>query len=269
MKRILKVGMLAGMAAGFAACGSSDSDDLDASIYLPDSAVAAKDTMAADTMAPDTMPAPVQYVNVVIMDTESKQPAADRAACGNGPGSDIDAVELIRGGVPVGYGLVGSAQLAASTAGPYCAETDCSGNVCKYAPKIVAPATYIAAPETEGKRNAKVNQSTDDVGYVSLNGGILYLQIGNAITGGGTAQTLKSGDQLKIHEVDQTYKATGEAYAGCTCAAEHYEVWLQDAAGMNPLQLIPTKYEAGNTACPAAITVADTEGCGTTTFTVP
>jgi hypothetical protein len=263
MKRVLNFGMLGLLAMGFAACGSSESDLPDTSIYLPPLDAGAKDAFVAlDTLAPDTAPAAIQYVNVVIMDTESKQPAAERAACGNGPGSDIDAVELIRAAVPVGYGLVGSAQLVAPTAGPYCDETDCSGNVCKYAKATLAPAT-------EGKRNAKVNQSTDDVGYVSLNGGTLYLQIGNAITGGGTAQVLMSGDQLKIHEVDQTYKASGEAYAGCTCAAEHYEVWLQDVAGLNPVQLLPTKYEAGNTGCPAVVSATDTEGCGTTTFTIP
>ena len=257
MKRILNFGMLGLVALGFAACGSSESDLPDTSVYVP-----SPDAGAKDALAPDTAPAAIQYTNVVIMDTEAKQPKADRAACGNGPGSDIDAIELIRAGVPVGYGLVGSAQFVASTDGPYCAETDCSGNVCKYAKATLAPAT-------EGKKNAKVNQSTDDVGYVSLNGGILYLQVGNAITGGGVAQVLKSGDQLKVYEVDQTYKVSGDAYPGCTCAAEHYEVWLQDAAGLNPVQLIPTKYEADNTACPAVITATDTEGCGTTTFTIP
>jgi hypothetical protein len=248
------------VAMGFAACGSSDLDPLDSSVYtpLPDAG------MMADTYVPepDAGPAPVQYVNVVIMDTEGTQPAATRAACGNGPGSDIDAVELIRGTVPVGYGLVGSAIYVPATAGPTCAATDCSGNVCKYA-------VGTLAPQTEGKRNARVNASTDDIGYISLNGGILYLQIGNAITGGGVAQVLQSGDQLKIHEVDQTYKTSGEAYAGCTCAAEHYEVWLQDELGGNGVKLLPTKYEAGNTACPAVVSATDTEGCGTTTFTVP
>ena len=259
MKRLLNFGMLGLVALGFAACGSSETDLPDASGYVP-----SPDAGSKDTLAPDTLPPPVQYVNVVIMDTESKQPAADRAACGNGPGSDIDAIELIRAGVPVGYGLVGSAEFVAPVAavGPYCAETDCSGNVCKYAKATLAP-------QTEGKKNAKVNQSTDDVGYVSLNGGTLYLQVGNAITGGGTLQALKSGDQLKVYEVDQTYKVSGDAYPGCTCAAEHYEVWLQDAAGANPLQLLPTKYEADNTACPATVSATDTEGCGTTTFTIP
>ena len=108
--------------------------------------------------------------------------------------------------------------------------------------------------------------SADDVGYLSLNGGTLQIQIGD-LTGAGAAQEIMKGDQIKVYEVDKTYISDGYAPANCSCLPEHYTVSLQSAKGAI-VPLTPTLLDPLNTAC-SALATDPTEGCGTTLFVVP
>jgi hypothetical protein len=67
--------------------------------------------------------------------------------------------------------------------------------------------------------------------------------------------------------VDQSYVATGAAYAGCTCLPEHYTVTLQTTTGTN-LPLKPVQLDTNNLTC-AGLTAVSTEACGSTVFVVP
>ena len=257
----LKIGLSCVLALGLAACGTSTTD-ADSGVYTPQ-----PDAYIAPTpdayVAIDTTPVVADpYVWVVVQDTEQK------ACTTNGPGADIDAVELVSSaGVPLGWGKTGSASFTPNPAGNACENVDCNGGNCKYA---AISSTFSAAnlvARTEGIQDGQVNASTSDIGYFSLNGGTLQIQIGD-LTGAGVAQAIKKGDQIKVYEVDQTYITDGYAPASCSCLPEHYTVSVQTAAGAY-LKLTPTLIEsADNTTC-AALTATSTEGCGTTLFVVP
>jgi len=119
----------------------------------------------------------------------------------------------------------------------------------------------------EGVQNGQVNAATNDVGYFSLNGGTLQLQIGD-LTGAGQPQAINKGDQIQVYEVDRKYISDGYAPASCSCLPEHYTVFVQTATGAT-LALTPTVLDTThNTTC-AALSADTTEGCGSTLFVVP
>ena len=262
-----KLSFLCILALGLAACGSNTTDNLDADIYTPDAYVApSPDAYVAPgpdaAVANDTTPVTVDpYIWVVIQDTEQK------ACTTNGPGSDIDAVALVSSaGVVLGYGKKNTASFTANPLGNAC-DTCGSGGDCKYAAISSTFTEDNLVARTEGPYDGQVNASTSDVGYFSLNGGTLQLQIGD-VMGAGPAQEIKTGEQIQVYEVDQTYVTLGYAPSTCSCLAEHYTVSLQTAKGAT-LALKPTLLEADNADSCAALTAASTEGCGTTLFVVP
>jgi hypothetical protein len=257
MRTNLKVGFLSVLALGLVACGTSG-DEADTAIYVPpqeDAAVAPDTTPVVDVAAPDP------YVYVVIYDREAK------ACATNGPGVDIDAVALVPAGTVAiaGWGLTGSSTFIPNPVADACTNAECNGGNCKYAYNGVTFTEAVLRPRTEGPADAVVNASTDDVGYFSLNGGTLQIQIGNTL-GGGVAQEIKKGDYIYVYEVDQTYVTA--AYPTCTCAPEHYTVKVMSASGLLVKDLTPATLSADNVTC-EALTALSTEGCGTTTFVVP
>ena len=259
MKTKLRFAFPLVLALGLAACGASTgNDDVGGGGATPDAAIPpATDTAPApiDTAAPDP------YVYVVIQDTE-------QVACTtNGPGADIDSVELMTAaGVALGYGKIGTAIFYPNPAGNACANADCSGSNCKYAyiSKTLDPANLVA--RTEGPPDAVVNAATDDVGYFSLNAGTLQLQIGD-LTGLGPAQAITAGQFIAVSEVDKSYITAGDAPLTCSCLPEHYTVTLQTAHGAT-LALKPASLSPDNITC-APLTATSTDGCGSTVFLVP
>jgi hypothetical protein len=266
MKTTLKFALAGVLSLGLGACGGSDSEPDAGTTPTTSDAGAADAASAVDTAAAvDTAPAAPQYTWVAIQD--HNDPAT--ACATNGPGTDVDAVELSRGGVVIGYGLKGTATFTAN-ATPYCAPKSCGAGrdaVCKYA---VGSSVYTQAQLqafAEGPKDGKVFADVTDTGYISLNGGTLQMQIGDQ-TGAGTAQVLQTGDVIKVYEVDQTYVSSGDAFAGCLCAPESFVVSLQSADGQSVVALKPTKIETANDTC-TALSAASTDGCGTTAFVVP
>jgi hypothetical protein len=204
------------------------------------------------------------YVWVVIQDTEQK------ACSTNGPGADIDAVaKMDATGAVTGWGMIGKAFFTPNPLGNACENVDCSGGNCKYAAisKTFTEAELVA--RTEGPVDGQMRTGIgDDVGYLSLNAGILQIQIGDAVTGAGPAQAIKAGDWIAVYEVDQTYPEKGYAPSACVCAPEHYTVSLQTASG-KVVQLRASRLESANATACEALTATSLEGCGTTVFAVP
>jgi hypothetical protein len=212
-----------------------------------------------------TGPAAKRYTFVSIVDLERKADANFSCSETNGPGSDIDAVALLRDGKVVGYGLAGSVAFARGGTADECANSACSSGNCKYASISSTFSEADLVARTLGPPDAVVNKSSDDKGYLSLNGGTLQLQIGDT-SGKGSAQTFKSGDQIKVFEVDQAQKTDAN---GCVCKPEHYQVIIQDKDGsslaLKPVQFIPENSDV----CGTAPGPNDFYGCGTTAFAVP
>jgi hypothetical protein len=267
-----RIGLSCVLAVSLAACGSNESTDdagttqpppgLDAAVQYPglDAGVA---TGIDSGTAIDTTPAVVEpYIWVVIQDTEQK------ACTTNGPGADIDAIAKVDSvGNAIGWGMIGKATFTPNPGGNACENVDCAGGNCKYSAisKTFTEAELVA--RTEGPSDGQVKAVGDDVGYFSLNAGTLQIQIGDAITGAGPAQTLKSGDYLAVYEVDKWYVDQGYAPATCSCLPEHYTVSVQTATGKT-VQLIASRIESANSTC-EALTLTSVEGCGTTVFVVP
>ncbi len=255
MSTSLKIGFLCVLALGLAACGAT-TDNGDSGVYTPepDAYVAPTDTAVT--------PPPDPYIWVVIQDTE-------QVACTtNGPGADIDAVELVSStGTPLGWGKTGSASFTPNQGGNACENADCSGQNCKYAyiSSTLDPTDLVA--RTEGPQDGQVNAVGDDVGYFSLNGGTLQLEIGD-LMGAGLAQEIKPGDQIQVYEVDKSYIADGYAPASCSCLPEHYTVFVETASAAI-LPLTPTLLDTTNNTTCAALSADPTEGCGSTLFVVP
>ena len=267
MKTTSRFGIACALALGLAACSGSSGGDVDAAYSpLPDLAPAIVDTAPT---AIDTAPVPEPLTWLSIQDTEQN------ACSSNGPGSDIDAVELYDATGVLGVGMAGSARFTDNPMGNACDNTDCPGGNCKYAAisLTISRATLVAY--TEGPADAQVLKVGDDSGYLSLNAGTLEIQIGDP-TGAQPAQTLKSGDYIKVFEVDQSYLASGAAYSGCVCAPEHYTVTALSATGNTKVPLTAVQLDTNNTApldtqsnaC-AALAAGATEGCGSTVFVVP
>jgi hypothetical protein len=250
------------LALGLAACSGSSGDNVDAYTppVQPDGGTPAIDTAPTPI---DTAPLAPQYTWVVIQDTEQK------ACTTNGPGADIDAVALwdLTTGAALGWGKLGTATFTANPAGNACENADCSGSNCKYAAISKSFLEEDLVSWTEGPQDAMVQAVGDDYGYFSLNAGTLQVQIGDALAGTGPAKVLKSGDLVRVFEVDKTYITSGDAPATCTCLPEHYTVTLQAQSGAT-LALKPILLATDNTTC-APLTTTSAEGCGTTLFVVP
>jgi hypothetical protein len=210
----------------------------------------------------------VPYKFVTIIDVERKVITSFSCGGSNGPGSDIDAVALIRGGKTIGYGSLDCpAYFTPSQTGDECTKGSCSGGSCRYATVEGTFTQTELIARTMGPPNAVVSKSsTDDTGYLSLNGGTLQMQVGDS-NGKGSAQTIKSGDQIKVFEVDQSQKTDAN---GCVCTPEHYQVFIQDSAGRADLRLRAIQFTPINAdTCGSEPGPSETTGCGTTLFEVP
>jgi ferredoxin len=215
----------------------------------------------ADARPPDTAAA-AAYRWIAIVD-DNKSPMCNAT----GPGADIDSVDLVRGGgSPIGVGLRGSAAFVDNPAG-FPSNVPCTG--CGAAMAMCPHSGAQAAARIEGIPDGKSYQTMTDTGYISLNAGLLWVQIGQA-NGNTPAQDIKAGDTVVVHEVDKTYLEDGSAEAGCGCDPEKYLVYAYVAKDLTSarIQLKPTMYRPLNTAC-GAISASTEVGCGTTTFSVP
>jgi hypothetical protein len=258
MNMYRKLGLPCALALALAACGSNTTtDDAGNTTPVPDAAVPTADTGV-------TQPPAAPYVWVVVQDTE-------QVACTtNGPGSDIDAVGKMdaKTNAVIAWGKAGTARFIKNPGGNACDGCGSSGTAdCKYAAisKTFTEADLVA--RTEGPADGTVAKTGDDTGYFSLNAGTLQLQLADATTG--ALVSIGSGDWIVVYEVDQTYISSGAAYAGCTCLAEHYEVYVQTAdPTVAAVRLTPSRIDPTNAAC-SALTATSTDGCGTTVFVVP
>jgi hypothetical protein len=194
-----------------------------------------------------------KFKYIVIVDND-KTPVCT----GTGPGADIDSVDLRHAGSTSvsGVGLKDSAMV----------DTQVGATACSMCGTAACPNSgTAAAARVEGIKDAMSfsTPNTPDTGYLSLNGGVVWLQIGSA-TGGGPAQDIVSGDTLTVNEVDKDY-----GFEGCTCLPEKYSVWAYvDKADENTkVQLSPSKFRDANMATCGA--VSGTLGCGTSDFVVP
>jgi hypothetical protein len=248
MRKAPMVGLACVLGLGLAGCKAS---------VVSEGAI---DGGVTDASTPETGAA-AGYTYVFIRDEEFAQPTFFCSAS-DAPGADIDAVALIRNDTVVGYTMKGSAAFTPENVA--CAPADCAGGNCKYASSSTTFSQTDLVSRTEGPPDAVVNQSTDDSGYMALNGGSLQFQIGDVL-GNVPAQTILSGDHLKVFEVDQSYKTNSN---GCVCTPAHYQLWVQNGAGS--LQLKPSQFDPVNSsACGATSAPGDTLGCGTTVFAVP
>jgi hypothetical protein len=204
------------------------------------------------------------YTYVTIVDLERQQRGSDfSCSADNGPGADIDAVALIRKDETIGHGLVGSALFAEVVQDYQCKNNECPDEDCKYAKisKSLNGSDLLAS--TAGPPDAQVNKSGDDKGYLSLNGGILQIRIGNK-DGQAPGQDILPGDKIKVFEVDLTKKTDGR-----TCAPERFQVVLQKA-GSPDLTLRPSEFDKANSSVCGSSPSGDTQvGCGTSIFNVP
>ncbi len=192
------------------------------------------------------------YHYVAIIDVEQQQKGEDfSCSAEQGPGSDIDAVALIRKGETVGYGLLGSA-IYSKAEGNQCKDEDCPDGECKYTDQGT----------TEGPADAEIAENGNDEGYLSLNGGVLQIRIGQK-DGQEPGQDILPGDQIKVFEVDETKKTDGR-----TCAPERYQVLLQKA-GSADIELRPAQFDKANASVCGESPASDAQfGCGTSVFEV-
>lgn len=98
----------------------------------------------------------------------------------DGPGADIDAVELHRDGVLVGWAA--SVAAVEDVHGPYCVE---------------ATASVGVPGETLGEADGHFEDG-DHEGIFSLNGATLYLEL---------SEPMENGDTLVVHELDPADEA--------------------------------------------------------------
>ena len=108
-----------------------------------------------------------------------------------------------------------------------------------------------------------------DTGYISLNAGVFWVQVGQA-NGNSPAQEIRSGDTVIVREVDQVYMAEGAtSWSPAPASPRNTRSTPTFTRDVNAtrVQLMPTTYRTENqSACGA---VANDLGCGTTDFTVP
>ena len=248
MRATLMIALACALGLGLAGCKAAQVSETDAS-------------RTKDSSTPD--PGASGYTFVFIRDVESQQFSFSCSAT-NAPGTDIDAVALIRKGQTVGYVMKGSAVFL-EPASVACTPADCSGQDCTYASSSSTIPEADLISRTEGPPDAVVRGSTNDTGYMSLNGGSLQAQIGDG-SGNPPAQAILSGDQIKVYEVDQSYKTasnTGER------TPEHYQLVIQTSDNQN-LPLHPVQFDPLSSAtCGKTPSPDDYLGCGTTVFAVP
>lgn len=232
MLKIQRFLTIAGIASltSLAACGTTASTSGDATTdgTGSDATTGTDDTSTGDTVTTKT------YKAILIAD-KSADPTFANGKCGSSPGSDIDAVGLYRGGKLIAVGKVGSANFDTSKA-TTCADT-------KNDPK-----------SAEGPLDGHVYASKPDTGYISLNGGSIELQFGACKTGtkitdcdgAGDLVAVQSGDEIDVWEVDTSYKAggtgpaAGNAYDGCVCYADEYEVDIRTDKGVDAGSIVLT-----------------------------
>ncbi len=218
--------------AAILGCGASQSaSDLDAS--GPDGCTLAIPVADAVADAGDASATAAGYTAITIRD-RSADPAFINGKCGSSPGADIDCVGLYRDGKLIAVGKPGTAAFAPAP------NATCAN------PRDVTAAT------AEGALDGHVyGDPLLDTGYISLNGGALTLQFGacsgaSNITnchGEGGVVTVLPGDEIDVWEVDSGYltgsstAADGNAWSGCTCYADEYEVDLTPSAGGPPITL--------------------------------
>lgn len=184
-----------------------------------------------------------------------------------GPGSDIDAVELMSGGSKVGVGMKGSGLFGPGTGA--CTKCGSSGGACGHTGKS-------EEATVEGVRDAVIYKSKTDTGYISLNSGSIQLQIGD-VSGAGPAKEFKKGDTVIVHEVDQLYKGVmaTDPDMVCKCEPEKYELFAFKAMADGKIDPAGVRAKPGaidsknKMACDAMpMGPMDDPGCGTTTFTL-
>ena len=199
------------------------------------------------------------YKWIAIFD-ETKTPPV---CTGSGPGADIDSVDLRRTGTSViGVGLKGSAMYVAGAA-PAVACTMCGTTACP----ILAPRRRPGPKASMDARSFA--DATPDVGYLSLNNGVVWLQIGSS-SGNGPAQDVLPGDTLTVNEVDKYYVAIDGRPARVTARprSTRSTPTRRWAIPATRVQLMPTKFQTENmTVCGA--TPTGMLGCGSTDFLVP
>lgn len=221
------------------ACGATTSSDGDATDGTGSDATTG-DT-ASDTAMGD-MSMAVTYKSIVIWD-KSADPSFINGKCGSSPGADIDAVGLYRGGKLIAVGKPGTAKYVSSAA-----------STCDNKKNIETTAA--------GPLDGHVFEKTADTGYISLNGGSLEIQFGACKTGtkisdcdgGGDIVEIMSGDEIDVWEVDTSYKtgsgtaADGNAYDGCVCYADEYQVDARPSVGVDTGSIALPKAGEGNSA---------------------
>jgi hypothetical protein len=190
--------------------------------------------------------AEVTYAAITIRD-RSPAAAPVNGVCDPRPGMDLDCVGLYRNGSLIAVGLSSATTPAIFEPA---ANAPCAN------PHAV---TASAAGPLDGHVFA---DTTQDSGYLSLNGGSLRIQFAactvstSNITncdGAGDWVAIRSGDEIDVWQIDQNYltesrtAAEGNAWAGCTCAPDAYEVdLLRDLANPTQQVVLPTFCEANS-----------------------
>lgn len=228
LKHLMSIAALASTTV-LAACGATTSEDGDASDATSDTSTAADTTTAGDTTTTGDTTSKVTYKSIVIWD-KSKDPAKDSTGkCGASPGTDLDAVGLYRGGVLIAVGKPGTTVYTAPATAPECPAGEGKN----------------LAASAAGPLDGHVYASKPDTGYISLAGGSLEIQFGACAAGKkitecdgtGALTDVESGDEIDIWEVDTSYKAAastpaaGNAYDGCVCYSDEYQVGLRPTVG--------------------------------------
>jgi hypothetical protein len=188
---------------------------------------------------------------------------AQPACTGTGPGADIDSIEVKRAGTSLGVGLTGSASwVDAFPGGPTVVNCSmCGSGTCPHSGATVAA-------RVEGKRDAMSYANMPDVGYIALNGGAVWVQLGSAM-GAAPAQDIRTGDVVSVNEVDQLYVADMSANGACSCPPEKYSVYAYVEKGQvaTRKKLTAMPYKSANAAMCGTFDAE--KGCGSTDFTVP
>ena len=231
-----------GAFAALAACGGSATDaGLDVA-SLPDGCTATPDAVADGDATTPT----VAYASVVIRD-RSADPAFVNGKCGPSPGMDLDCVGLYRGGTLLAVGKTNAASAGETTT--YTPGTSNCVNL------------YNSATSADGPLDGHSYADKPDTGYISLNGGAIEIHFGACVNGtnitncdgAGVHVDIQAGDEIDVWELDGNYLtgsgtgADGNAWDGCNCYADEYEVDLQPTTGAPATTIVlPTRCEANS-----------------------
>lgn len=216
-----------------AACSSStgedggESDGAATDVGATDAGGSADTTASQDAGAVDP---PASYTWVVIFD--------DTKTCtGTGPGADIDAIAVYRGGKLIGVGKPGTADYAKS------AVAGCETNGHAKAADVEACTGPLG----------DIDPKEISTGYLSLGAGSVQLQVGGCANGDtdvhkcdgkGDAIKFQDGDEIDVYEVDKYYQETENPLTKakyitgqCKCDSEPYTIILRKAKGGTPEDL--------------------------------